>query len=57
MGTAADHGGTVLSAVFYGAGSLKALEYARQRLEPAHFEDRAQRVLFILACRFADQAG
>jgi len=57
MSTSTDHGGAVLSAVLFGDGSLKALEYARARLEPAHFEDRAQRVLFILACRFADQAG
>jgi len=53
---ALEHGKTVLSAVFYGGGSLKALDYLRSRLEASHFADPVQQALFVLASRYADQA-
>lgn len=46
----------VLSAVFYGSGSLRALDYIRARLAPEHFADPVQQALFVLAGRYADQA-
>jgi len=57
MPTAADHGRVVLGAVLSGRGSMRALQYARERLGPGHFEDPGQRVLFILLGRYADQSG
>ena len=51
------HGQVVLSAVISGAGSLKALDYARERLVPEHFTDAAQRKLFEVLGLYADQAG
>lgn len=55
MATATEHGKTALSAVFYGGGSLGALDYLRSRLAEEHFEDVVQRALFRLACNYADQ--
>jgi replicative DNA helicase len=51
------HGRTVLSAIVAGQGSVKALDYAVARLQPHHFTDPVQQILFQLLVRYADQAG
>lgn len=48
------HGQVVLAAVIGGSGSLKALAYARERLEPGHFTDKTQMVLFRVLGSYAD---
>lgn len=56
MADSVEHGKTVLSAVLYGGGSLRALDYARTRLAPEHFTDTVQRALFLILQNYADQA-
>lgn len=51
---AIDHGKVVLAAIL-GRGGVTALDYASARINVAHFDDRVQRGLFILAQRYADQ--
>jgi replicative DNA helicase len=50
---AAAHGGTVLSAIVGGRGSMKALDIASTRLTMEHFEDPRQGKLFALLVRYA----
>jgi len=51
-----EHGKVVLSAIVFGGGSLRALDYARTRLTPEHFTDTVQRALFVFLQRYADQS-
>lgn len=48
------HGQVVLSAIIGGTGSLSALGYARDKLEPEHFTDKTQMVLFRVLGTYAD---
>ncbi|MGA9607380.1 MAG: DnaB-like helicase C-terminal domain-containing protein [Rouxiella badensis] len=55
MPDSTDHGKVVLTAIFGGRGSIKALDKALTLVSSAHFEDSVQAALFEMAQRYADQ--
>lgn len=55
MPDSVDHGKVVLTAIFGGRGSIKALDKALTMVSPAHFEDSVQAALFAMAQGYADQ--